>query len=119
MIAISINHKTIAQVQAEFNSAYPYLRIEFFKRSHNENQGSSIEQLINKPNQILNPVNGNSIEITGEMSVFELENLFKTKFNLNVQVFRKSANSWLETTITDSWSLNKQNQEGFELSSLK
>lgn len=116
---ISINNKTISQVQQEFNQAFPFLRVEFFKEGHNENQGSKIESLINKPNQIIsNSVSQDIIDISGEMTVFELESLFKAKFNLNVQVFRKSGNSWLETTFTDGWTLNKQNQEGFELSEL-
>jgi hypothetical protein len=52
------------------------------------------------------------------MKVSELENLFKRKYKLNIQVFRKSGNAWLETTVTDAWTLDKQNQEGIELSEL-
>jgi hypothetical protein len=49
------------------------------------------------------------------MTVEELEKSFLVKFGLNVQVFRKSGKSWLETTITDKWTLEKQNTQGEEL----
>lgn len=58
------------------------------------------------------------VEILANMTVNELEQLFKTKFGLNIQIFRKSGNSWLETTVTDNWTLEKQNEEGEELNNL-
>jgi hypothetical protein len=51
------------------------------------------------------------------MKVSELEELFEEVFGLSVQVFRKSGESWLQTTTTDSWTLNQQNLKGKEMSS--
>ena len=59
------------------------------------------------------------IEIEERMKVSELEKLFKDKFKLAVQVFRKSGNLWLETTMTDNWSLLQQNNHGREISTNK
>ncbi len=56
--------------------------------------------------------------VSEDQTVLEVEQFFKLHFNLNAQVFRKSGNNWLETTLTDSWTLKKQNQEGMELSGL-
>ncbi len=116
---ISLNNKTIGQIQQEFNVAFPYLRIQFFKESHHENEGSRPELMIKNTTQLIsvNPAD-QKLEILGSMKVSELENLFKQKYKLNIQVFRKSGNAWLETTVTDSWTLDKQNQEGIELSEL-
>jgi len=50
--------------------------------------------------------------ITGEMTVAEFEKMMKDTLKLNVQVFRKSAKIWLQTTSTDHWSLEKQNGKG-------
>ncbi len=116
---ISTNNKTLKQIQLEFSAAFPYLRIQFFKESHNINEGTDKDLLIKNTNQIIeaNRIH-NKIHIDSSMTVYELEYLFKTSYKLNVQVFRKSGNSWLETTVTDSWTLEKQNQEGIELSNL-
>ena len=53
------------------------------------------------------------------MSVNELEQQFKSRFGLNIQVFRKHCKTWIETTVTDNWTLVKQNEEGRTLSELK
>lgn len=49
------------------------------------------------------------------MTVSELEQHFADVYGLSVQVFRKSGEVWLETTTTDNWSLEKQNQEAIDL----
>jgi hypothetical protein len=116
---ISINNKTIGQIQQEFNVAFPYLRIQFFKESHQENEGSRPDLMIKNTTQLISVHSADQdLEISGDMKVSELENLFKSKYKLNIQVFRKSGNAWLETTVTDAWTLDKQNQEGIELSEL-
>ncbi len=48
-------------------------------------------------------------------AVGDLECFFRNHL-LNVQVFRRSANLWLETTMTDAWTLQKQNNHGKEIS---
>ena len=58
-----------------------------------------------------------SIMLKDSIIVSELEELFKDHFGLSVQVFLKSR-SWIQTTVTDDWTLRDQNTEGQELSSL-
>ena len=56
------------------------------------------------------------LHITDEMSVSELEAMFRDHYGLYVQVFRRSGRLWLETTATDNWTLSVQNKQGQELS---
>jgi hypothetical protein len=56
------------------------------------------------------------IEIDGKMKVKELEKTFADQFKLNVQVFRRSGNFWLQTSMTDDWTLQNQNEHGMEIS---
>ena len=56
------------------------------------------------------------ITISPEMTVDELERGFDELYGLSVQVFRKSGKVWLETSVTDAWTLAKQNAQGEELS---
>lgn len=113
------NTKTIRDIQSEFNSLFPYLKIQFFRKSHHEFEGSHKKDILPDSTVLyaLSTSNG-SISIDKSQTVAEVENLFKKHFGLNVQVFRKSGSSWLETTVTDGWTLEKQNQEGMELSNL-
>jgi len=120
MIINITNNKTIEELQADFNNEFPYLKIQFFKHSHKMFKGSDKKELIPISTTIgaLKHHNG-AIEISDNMTVSDLETMFKQKLGLNVQVFRKSGRSWLETTVTDNWTLRKQNDEGKELSVLE
>lgn len=114
------SNKTIEEIQAEFNAEYPYLKIQFFKTGHMAFKGNDKKELIpvNTPIGLLKHHNG-TIEISDDMKVSDLEQLFKQQLGLNIQVFRKSGRSWLETTVTDNWTLRKQDDEGQELSKLQ
>ena len=55
------------------------------------------------------------VELHDAMTVGELENAFFTQFGLSVQLSRRSGNLWLETIMTNSWTLKQQNEHGREL----
>lgn len=111
--------RTIDDINKDFMSEFPYLKIQFFKRTHKENIGSPKKEMIPNATKLkaIHHTNG-VVVISPEQTVQEIEQFFKAHFNLNIQIFRKSGNNWLETTLTDAWTLKKQNEEGMELSSL-
>ena len=111
--------RLVKDLQQDFSSVYPYLKLEFFRIN-----GLHKEQVL-KDNQIkhdqkLRLAKGRDIQkgdllIEDTMSVADLEKAFLDKFGLLTQVFRRSGNIWLETSITDSWSLKQQNELGKEI----
>jgi hypothetical protein len=114
------DRKSLGQIQQEFSALFPYLKIEFFSKPHDAGKGSE-KKYMRTANELLRDVavriNGTTLEVEGEMTVAQLEEVFRTRFGLHVQVFRRSGRLWLETTATDSWTLNYQNEQGKELSS--
>ena len=112
--------RQVSELQLEFNNAFPFLRIEFFRPA----EGNSLKHpTINKlpattqvGNCQLVKTEGDII-ITEETRVGDLENKLLKEFSLNVQVFRRSGTIWLETTMTDKWTLKQQNDHGREISS--
>ena len=58
------------------------------------------------------------ITITPNMTVVDLEQRFNDVYGLGVEVFRKSGKVWLETTVTDGWTLEEQNLQGEALSKI-
>jgi len=56
--------------------------------------------------------NEGDFRIDSKLPVGEFEQKFLAKYGLNVQVFRKSGNLWMQTTATDSWTLAEQNRKG-------
>jgi len=118
-ISISDN-KIIRAIQDEFSALFPYLKIEFFSKPHRVGGGTEKKYMKDSSASIgksRGQHNSGDIQISGEMTVAEVEKLFATKYGLYVQVFRRSGKLWLETTATDSWTLKYQNEQGKELSS--
>ena len=117
---ITINdHRKIHAIQEEFTNAFPYLKIEFFAKPHTSG-GQSAKSLMKQSSKTLGECrtvhNKGEITISPEMTVDELEQRFMDVYGLSTQIFRKSGNVWLETTVTDGWTLAKQNSQGEELS---
>lgn len=112
------DQKQIAEVQKEFSMLFPYLKLEFFKKPHSKGEATNKNYLIRPETKLAdcrNKPDSGFIEISGEMTVNELEQAFEKQFGLSVQVFRNSGKIWLETTVTDGWTLQKQNEEGKSL----
>jgi hypothetical protein len=56
------------------------------------------------------------LDINDDTTVTDFENALIDQYGLSAQVFRRSGNLWLETTITDYWTLKQQNDHGREIS---
>lgn len=108
----------IWEIQKDFNQAFPYLKLEFFSRAHNSRQSANGKKIISPQHRLGEAARidrDNTLEFSEGMSVSDLENELKNKYGLSAQVFRRSGNIWLETTMTDSWSLKQQNDHGHEI----
>jgi hypothetical protein len=115
-------NRLISDVQKEFNKAFPFLKIEFFNKRSLSRPDFSAQQIIPQNRKIGDnqlAITDGDIKIEEEMKVNELEKIFKDQFSLAVQVFRRSGNLWLETTMTDNWTLLQQNKHGREISTGK
>src|SRR3569832_2278256 len=113
------DRRKIFAIQKEFTTLFPYLKLEFFAKSNKPGRGSSTK-LVKEPSKTLGECrtihNNGTLTITPNMSVRNLEQNFHDIYGLTVQVLRKSGRAWLETTVTEEWSLKEQNEEGAALS---
>ena len=96
-----------------FTLCYPYLKIEFFRKP------SVINVLDKKGAAAVNrfeSISGSAlIDIDKNITVAHLENDFAL-LGLKAEIFRRCGNVWVETSLTDSWTLHQQNLEGEEIS---
>lgn len=111
---VQLNHK-IEDLQSEFSKKFSGLKLEFYKVEHAPNEGSPVKGQLD-PSTPLSDItsieSAGEIELDGQMTVAQLEHLFEDRFGLHVQVFRRSASLWLQTTATDHWTLEVQNTKG-------
>lgn len=109
------NNKTITEIQTEFNKIFPNLKIEFYKKPHEQGEGSPIKETLDSEQTIgdvrTNAHTGN-LSISGEMKVATLEQKFEEGYGLHVQVMRRSGDVWIQTTSTDEWTLTSQDDRG-------
>lgn len=110
----------IKDIQKEFNAVYPYLKIEFFKSPLYAERKKPED----KEKSRLLPVSSlerfsktGVINIEGKTTAYKLEQQFLEESGFSIKLFRKSGNLWIETTLTENWSLKKQNEEGEFMSS--
>jgi hypothetical protein len=112
--------RLISEVQQDFNSAYPFLKLEFFRNGLQKEKRYAASQKLGHNRKLSDSwiwkKDSGSVEVNESMTVLDLENVFMDEFGLSVQVFRKSGNIWLETTMTDHWTLKRQSDHGREIS---
>jgi hypothetical protein len=104
----------IRYLQHTFNAEYPYLRIDFLKDSSTKRISQKAEKV--PPDEQVKRVgklNGaHHLSVNKQLTVAQLKKDLKELFGLTAEVFRKSGNVWIETSLTDDWTLEQQNNEG-------
>ena len=117
---IEINDtNSIGSVQQAFNSMFPYLKIEFFtnlKSVSGRLHRKIVDKYIQTFGEYKKTKSKESIIINSQMTLSDLDNQLQNEFGLSVKLYRYSGRLWLETTVTDSWTLEQQNKEGEALS---
>jgi hypothetical protein len=112
-------HMSLADVQLSFAEQFPFLKLGFFLDKNKDHAHTADEQIHNMKMSIgairEKEVDGD-LRIEGSMSTKEVEVAFRDRFGLEVQVFRKSGNTWLVTSNTDERTLNEQNASAKEMS---
>lgn len=108
-------NNTIQELKAKFSEKFPGLKIEFYSQKTEEFQGSHKKNELSE-NISLSELNPDLIlqyfDLQSYMSTKKFEKAFEDQLGLNVQVFRKSKDIWLQTSSTDAWTLEEQNTKG-------
>lgn len=91
----------VGYVQHEFNVLYPFLKIDF-KRN-------DIKRIRTQAFEKFNA--SHKIDVDKHRTVAEIKKDFKDLLGLTIEIFRKSGNVWIETSLTDDWTLERQNRE--------
>ncbi|GAA4312426.1 hypothetical protein [Compostibacter hankyongensis] len=113
-------YSQVRDLQEDFNARFPYLRLEFFRYPHADKKLSSRGEEIDSstPLSQLSKSVPAVIEVNEKMTVSQTEKEFQERLGLFVQVLRKSGRIWIETSLTDHWTLEQQNSEGESMSSM-
>lgn len=103
--------KSVSDFQKEFNRLFPYLKIEFFKTATNKVEGKNYKAILPLAPSYLVDMKGSSMEINSSTTVAQLKNLFFETLGVTSLIYRKSGTMWIETSLTEDWTLQRQNNE--------
>lgn len=109
----------LKDIQTAFTGVFAFLKLEFFRNPHQLHQASPKKDMRSYEEPALSADKRHTvaeIEFDGRWKVSEVEDLFFREAGLFAQVFRRSGNVWIETSLTDDWTLEQQNREGESLS---
>jgi len=103
----------IEDLQEQFSKCFPHLKIEVYSTPHHWKKGSLQKDLISAENKIGDIRKGHSggiMEIKSSDKVGDVEKKLKKMFDLNVQIFRKENDCWIQTTSTDIFTLERESE---------
>ena len=111
--------RLISDIQQDFGAVYPFLKIEFFRNGKIRRDRYPVNKLIPATQPVKTAWHykqeKGQLTLSDGMTVTDFENALMDQFGLSAQVFRRSGNIWLQTTITDYWTLKQQNEHGREI----
>lgn len=108
--------RTMGEIQQDFQAEFPFLKLVFFQKGHKAYKSSHSKFMLTDHSATMRDLcdrhHDGLLFIESEMPTWQVERLFEEEFGLHVQIFRKSGNVWLETSVTDDLSLDQQNAKG-------
>lgn len=114
-IEISVGKDSrISDIQEAFHRHYPFLKVEFFKEVHVLHDGKRPEKINPQARMggIMPDLSERKILIQSDKKVIDLKKEFRKDLGLMAFFYRRSGKLWIETSLTDDWSLERQNDEG-------
>ncbi|MGO4292171.1 hypothetical protein [Chitinophaga sp. RAB17] len=105
----------VRDIQEKFQTMYPYLKLEFFRKPHTKGACSPEAEKISSdtPIEKIRMIHSFGwLDISYYRTAAAVEHDFGYLFGLSAQILRKAGNLWLETTITDNWTLEELNNAG-------
>jgi hypothetical protein len=107
----------VEDIQDQFTAAFPFLRVEFLKTFSNTRAERKTKYA--RPHDSFKRIPGfideGKIDMYATQTIATVENNFKEHLGVSAQVFRRSGDIWIETTLTEDWTLEQQNKIGEQI----
>lgn len=107
----------LEDIQQAFSERFKGLKLDFFKKPHLDTEASSKKSMITtevKVKDLNSAAPDTEIKWSASMTVSGVEQGLENQLGLHAQVFRLTGTSWIETTTTDDYTLEKQMKKSAE-----
>lgn len=105
----------LSEIKKSFHKVYPFLKIEFYKKSHAWQEGSESGDMLDENlsvSDVVDNLKPGFIEIHFWQKTGIVEAKFNNMFGLHAQILRKKGEEWIQTAGTDEFTLEQQNESG-------
>ena len=112
-MSMTVNpNTTVNELMCQFSEHFPFLRLALY-------EGVGSKKRAATENDFALKFGEKSVEIKFESTakVRDFIDYLEQILGWKVQILRSSGKLYIETSVTDQWTLDRQNQEGAELSS--
>lgn len=121
MEIIITEDSTLAELNEQFQSHYPFLKLQFYENNvdpekHKEVPGEPVKNYNRTVHDLIHGRVNATLSMNGQLHVNTFEKSWFEQAGIWCQVFRRSGNVWLQTTVTDDMTLRGVNQFGIEMS---
>jgi hypothetical protein len=107
----------IEELQSAFSHMFPLLKLEFLYNPYKSSADVRTQMVFNRKAHIddVGHIDNDVIfDITPQMTVEKLLYVLETQFHAKAIVFRFCEGYWIDTTDTDWWTLEEQNNRACE-----
>jgi hypothetical protein len=118
IMKIAIHKDTpIEEIKKAFSATWPHLKLVFFTKPHEVHHGTGAKFMIDDDTQTVGQIvptfaaDGELLVAAGT-TVWQLEQQLEKEFGLHVHVFRRSGETWLQSTVSDDLTLAQQEARG-------
>lgn len=111
------NGSLVRDIQSEFSTWYPFLKIEFLAKKINTKSSRMPSLEPHFQLKQLAEILPGEIDINGNRTVEQVSNDIQAILPVTVQMSRKSGNVWNTISISHEWTLQSQNTAGEFISS--
>jgi glycerol-3-phosphate O-acyltransferase len=113
---LKINDNTsLREIEETFSNYYPYLKLEFFHKSHKKYEASLATDRVNPYTKVgdlnLKHMSG-ALEIRPLYRIADVEKEFRERFGLSIQILCKEKDHWEQTAGMDDFTFKDLNQFG-------
>lgn len=109
------DNRTLKELQDDFASVFPYLRLEFLSKRPRSTQRISGHNLLNPFLQVVTirrQHRNGAIEIEEHMRAKTVEQLLKKEYGLPAEILHYTKAGWLQTDVADAATLQELNEQG-------
>lgn len=106
------DNKRVEDLQERFNDCFPYLKIEFYRRSAGVNfmEKSGLAKGVMLVGSIRKKSAPGVLDIKSWYTTGRVKKDMKDQFGLTVQIFRQHNGQWIPTTYSNDLTLKQQAQ---------